>query len=177
MDEEYVAVFRVSKLKSLKAIHNDVEYRLLCGCAVFRVAKLKSLKAIHNINNIREAHQGAVFRVSKLKSLKAIHNGLLFFAIAFIAGFRVAKISEILSSGTSPVCFSRKVYSDMYLSFHSGPHLLKKCRWPDCCISTMNLVPSSPSQRRSSRTLLVSNVNDGISVTPALFLLHNDIFV
>ena len=42
--------------------------------AVFRVSKLKSLKAIHNISfDVPRIYQ-AVFRVSKLKSLKAIHN-------------------------------------------------------------------------------------------------------
>ena len=110
---------------------------------------------------------------------------------------------EILSSGTSPVHFSLNVYSDTYLSFHSGEllskpisaarmpmkytggispypyplllpesytfdeystHLLKKCSWRDCCISTMNSVPSVPVHRRSSLTLLFSGVKPGISV-------------
>ena len=43
-------------------------------CTVFRVSKLKSLKAIHNELPLSPWGANAVFRVSKLKSLKAIHN-------------------------------------------------------------------------------------------------------
>ena len=47
---------------------------VLLDKAVFRVSKLKSLKAIHNQNGHLYDFLEAVFRVSKLKSLKAIHN-------------------------------------------------------------------------------------------------------
>ena len=51
LTEEEYAIFRVSKLKSLKAIHNMILVILEMLKAIFRVSKLKSLKAIHNANN------------------------------------------------------------------------------------------------------------------------------
>ena len=43
------AVYNSSKVKSLKAIHNDILVRIDPAGAVYNSSKVKSLKAIHNI--------------------------------------------------------------------------------------------------------------------------------
>ena len=43
--------------------------------AVFSLSKIKNLKAIHNGDMFNSGRLEAVFSLSKIKNLKAIHNG------------------------------------------------------------------------------------------------------
>ena len=66
--------FQSIKVKKFESNSQLPLHFTLKEIAVFRVSKLKSLKAIHNYWRLYISVRGAVFRVSKLKSLKAIHN-------------------------------------------------------------------------------------------------------
>ena len=94
------AVFRVSKLKSLKAIHNHTDTGsagtlscfqsvkvkkfesnsqhtfgfMWCPAGCFQSVKVKKFESNSQLYGCQSAIVCAVFRVSKLKSLKAIHN-------------------------------------------------------------------------------------------------------
>ena len=64
----------MSKIISLKAIHNLIADVLYPGYVVFGLSKIISLKAIHNIYYLLFNNEVVVFGLSKIISLKAIHN-------------------------------------------------------------------------------------------------------